>query len=169
MNPMRGSGSRLTRSPSFSIAVLRSSTIMMNTIVRIKAMRFHVSAARRNARGMDSRKAKTSWRNASSLRATARSPFQLLMAARHRRNIVESGHSAQQGAKRRILASLELTPRCQASALHAADPRRTGFGLDGARRFELLAVEAQHLDFLLDHALDQQGTIVLAEQGALAP
>ena len=59
--------------------------------------------------------------------------------------------------------------RCMDSPLRGPDARRPAAHLERPGGFELLAVEAQDLDFHLDHALDQEGLAVLAPGRALAP
>src|SRR5260370_41992200 len=45
----------------------------------------------------------------------------------------------------------------------------TGTELDGSGRLELLAVEVEHHDLFRDHALDQEGSVVLAPGETLTP
>src|SRR5260370_41532951 len=45
----------------------------------------------------------------------------------------------------------------------------TGTKLDRSGRLELLAVEVEHHDLFLDHALDQKGSVVLAPGETLTP
>ena len=68
----------VTRSPSFSIAVLSSSTTMMQTMTRINASRFHGLGRDQEGERHRDHEATISCRNAASLRATARRPFQVL-------------------------------------------------------------------------------------------
>src|SRR6185437_7391890 len=79
------SWSRLTRSLSFSIAVLSNSTIMITTSVPISATRLPASAVRKKASGTPIASTTSSSRNACSDCAAATSPFQLLRVARQSR------------------------------------------------------------------------------------
>src|SRR5712691_5409673 len=166
MYAIRGSGSMLTRSPSFSIAVLSSSTIMTRTRTRISASRFHASAATRKDTGTAMMKTANSWRNASSLRAAAHKPCQLLMAARHKRYTAESDRPTLRHEGR---YQSDVNLALPTSPPRGADPCRAAAHLERSGGFKLLAVEAQDLDLLLDHALDQEGLAVLAPGRALAP
>ena len=78
---MAGSLSRVTRSLSFSIAVLSNSTIRMKTITPISAKRSPTSPVRKKARGTPTARRASSCRNAASDCVTATRPFQLLIVA----------------------------------------------------------------------------------------
>src|SRR5258705_3597109 len=53
--------------------------------------------------------------------------------------------------------------------LRRSDGGWAGTELDRSGRLELLAVEVEDHDFLLDHALDQEGSVVLAPGETLTP
>src|SRR5262249_5790491 len=92
--PICRSISRLTRSDSFSTAVLSSSTTSTKRRTPMSRYRFQGSAVTTNATGTPTRKTATSWRNAASLRAAWIRPCQLLMVARSSRRI---GFSSRPG------------------------------------------------------------------------
>src|SRR5262249_50368286 len=85
--PIWGSTARLTRSASFSMAVSNNSTTRTKATTAMSARRFHDSSATRKAIGIARTRAINSWRKASSLRAAARRPCQVLMAARSNRSM----------------------------------------------------------------------------------
>src|SRR5262249_55136283 len=149
--PIWGSTARLTRSASFSIAVFNSSTTRTKATTAMSARRFQASVATRKATGTARISAASSNRKASSLRAAARRPCQVLMVARSNRSIVTSG---------RLRCCLWLG---------GADRSWPRAEFDRSGRLERLAVEPERHDLLLDHALGQERAAVLAPGKPLTP
>src|SRR5215207_1473884 len=110
--PIKGSWSSVTRSASFSMAVLSNSTTMTATTTTIMASRVQLSVAIRIASGTDNASVNSSWRNAASLEAAARRPFRVFRVARRRRckglwNPVLGRRTKSENAAGRIGAEFE--------------------------------------------------------------
>src|SRR5262249_47602687 len=60
-------------------------------------------------------------------------------------------------------------PTTRTLPLRRSDGGRAGAELDRSSRLELLAVEIEHHDLFLDHALDQERAVVLAPGKPLTP
>src|SRR5262249_22494227 len=140
--PIWGSIARLTRSASFSIAVFNSSTTSTKATTAMSARRFQASSATRKATGTARISAASSNRKASSLRSGEKA-----MPG------IDGG--AQQPFHREIRPGSTLW-------LGGADPGRPCAEFDRSGRLERLAVESEHHDLLLDHALGQERAVVLA-------
>src|SRR5439155_3387577 len=199
IRPIWGSIARLTRSASFSIAVFNSSTTRTRATTAMSARRFQAGSATRKATGTARTTAISSRRNASSLRAAARRPRQVLIVARSKRSMERRhsiGDSARSNPRKRQgrcllrrargLRTARMGPPPSSCHQHGrtlartvpdelvlrlrrADGGRAATDLDRSGRLELLAVEAKHHDLFLDHALGQERATVLAPGEALTP
>ena len=172
--PICGSIARLTRSASFSIAVLRQLDDEHEHHDADQREPLPGLLATRKASGTATTSATSSWRNASSLRAAARRPCQVLMAARSSRSMGCSMNSegSRDGLVVAIYRRRALNPArpCRAPwcnpiegevrpvllATHGTAVRIAAgpaLSLIDPGRLELLPVEAESHDLLLDHTL----------------
>ena len=122
---------------------------------------------RRKATGIARTRATSSWRNASSLRAAASEAVPGIdggaqQAVHGSATQPAPGQHVSPSARGSRLPSSNNANGGNSLRLRRANSRRPGAYLDRSSRLERFAVEIEHHDLVLDHALHEECAVVLA-------